>query len=91
MDMKLFRWHVNMYIVMVAPPGIVAKSTTAEIAMALLRKVPGIKFGPDIVTWQALSSAFAESNEAFEMKDELGESIWLPQCALTLPHQSSEI
>lgn len=68
-----------MYIVMVAPPGIVAKSTTAEIAMMLLRKIPGIKFGPDIVTWQALSAAFAESNESFELAGE-----WLPQCALTL-------
>lgn len=83
-DQKLFRWHCNMYIVMVAPPGIVAKSTTADIAMQLLRKVPGIKFGPDIVTWQALSVAFAESNESYKMLDPNGEDIWVPQCALTL-------
>ncbi|MEM5734298.1 hypothetical protein AAEI00_21825, partial [Shewanella algae] len=60
-----FNWYCNMYIVMVAPPGIVAKSTTTNIAMQLLRRVPGIKFGPDIVTWQALVTAFADANESF--------------------------
>lgn len=73
-----------MYIVMVAPPGIVAKSTTAEIAMSLLRKVPGVKFGPDTTTWQALISHFAEASESFAMKDAAGEEIWIPQSALTL-------
>lgn len=65
-DQAYFRWHCNMYICLVAPPGIVSKSTTASIAMGLLRKVPGAKFGPDVVTWPALVSAFAESTEGFE-------------------------
>jgi len=78
-----FRWHVNHYIVFVAPPGIVSKSTTAAIAINLLRKVPGIKFGPDSVTWPALVSAFAESNEMFEIDGE-----YFTQCAMTL--ESSE-
>lgn len=65
-DQAYFRWHCNMYICLVAPPGIVSKSTTASIAMGLLRKVPGIKFGPDVVTWPALVSAFADSTEGFE-------------------------
>lgn len=65
-DQAYFRWFPNFYIVHVAPPGIVSKSTTAGIGMAILRKVPGIKFGPDVVTWPALISAFSDSTEGFD-------------------------
>jgi Protein of unknown function (DUF3987) len=69
-DMAYFRWHPNFYILLVAPPGIVSKSTTAGIGMSLLRKVPDVKFGPDVVTWQALVSAFAESTMSYEYQGE---------------------
>lgn len=82
-DMGYFRWHTNMYIILVAPPGVVSKSTTASIAMNLLRRVDGVKFGPDVVTWQALVTSFANSNEAYKLGEE-----WISQCALTL--ESSE-
>lgn len=75
-----------MYIILVAPPGVVAKSTTADIALSLLKQVAGVKFGPNVVTWQALVTAFAESNESFECPP--GSQDWMPQCALTL--ESSE-
>lgn len=81
--MAYFKWYPNHYIIFVAPPGIVSKSTTVSIAMDLLRKVPGINFGPDIVTWPALVTAFASASEAFELDGE-----FLTQCALTL--ESSE-
>ena len=70
-DQAYFKWFPNFYIVLVAPPGLVSKSTTAGIAMNLLRKVPGIRFGPDVVTWPALISAFAESTEGFELNSEV--------------------
>jgi hypothetical protein len=66
-DQVYFRWYPNFYIILVAPPGIVSKSTTASIGMSLLRQVPGVKFGPEIVTWQALAKSLAESGEAFEL------------------------
>lgn len=69
-DQAYFRWYPNFYICLVAPPGIVSKSTTAAISMNLLKKVPGIRFGPDVVTWQALTSKFAESAETFEYAGE---------------------
>ncbi|HKU52713.1 MAG TPA: hypothetical protein VJQ25_09630, partial [Nitrospira sp.] len=69
-DQSYFRWYANMYVVLVAPPGIVSKSTTAGLGMRLLRQVPGIRFGPDVVTWQALVTAFAEAGEAFEFGGE---------------------
>lgn len=82
-DMAYFKWHANHYIVFVAPPGIVSKSTTAAIAMDILRRVPGINFGPDVVTWPALVTAFAGCSEGFEVSGE-----YHTQCALTL--ESSE-
>lgn len=83
LSMGYYRWCVNHYIIFVAPPGIVSKSTTVAIAMDILRKVPGISFGPDIVTWPALVSAFAASMESFDVGGD-----YHTQCALTL--ESSE-
>lgn len=78
-DMKRFTWTPSFYIIYVAPPGIVAKSTTADISMDLLRQVPGVKFGPNAITWQALVSAFAAASESFEYNAE-----WHPMSPLTL-------
>jgi hypothetical protein len=47
--------------------------------MDLLKQVPGIKFGPDVVTWPALVSAFAASSESFIYEDE-----WHTMSPLTL-------
>lgn len=63
--MKRFTWTPSFYVIYVAPPGIVAKSTTADIGMDILRSVPGVKFGPDVVTWQSLVTSFAGASESF--------------------------
>lgn len=70
-DQAYFKWYPNFYIVLVAPPGIVSKSTTAGIAINLLRQVPGVKFGPDVVTWPALIGAFGEATEGFEVGSDI--------------------
>lgn len=62
-DMAYFKWYPNFFIILVAPPGIVSKSTTADIGMNLLREVDGIHFGPDVITWQALVKSFADCSE----------------------------
>jgi len=69
-DQIYFKWFPNFYIVLVAPPGIVQKSSTVTIGMELLRKVEEVQFGPDIVTWQALISSFVEAAETFEYNGE---------------------
>jgi hypothetical protein len=69
-DQAYFKWFPNFYIVLVAPPGIVSKSTTASVGMRLLRRVPGIKFGPDVVTWQALVGAFAGATEMYKVGED---------------------
>lgn len=66
-DQAYFKWFPNFYIIIVAPPGIVAKSTTSGIAMNLLKRVPGINFGPDVVTWPALVGCFSEATEGFDI------------------------
>jgi len=68
--MGYFRWFCNFYIILVAPPGVVSKSTTANIAMQILRKIPGVNFGPEAVTWQALVDAFENSTETFQIGDD---------------------
>lgn len=69
LDMAYFKWFPNFYVILVAPPGIVSKSTTAAVAMNLLRQVPNVRFGPDVVTWQALVQSLASSAEAFQLPD----------------------
>ena len=79
-EMGYFRWFPNFFICFVAPPGIVSKSTTADIGMSLLRNVPDIKFGPSAVTWQALITALVESREDYPC----GDNEFMPMCALTV-------
>jgi len=80
LEMGYFRWFPNFFLCFVAPPGIVSKSTTADIGMALLRRVPGIKFGPGAITWQALITSLVESREDFAMPD----GTFMPMCAITV-------
>ena len=67
-DQINFQWIPNFYIFIVAPPGIVSKSTTIDIGIDLLKRVPGINFGPDVVTWQNLVRSIGESVETFTVK-----------------------
>jgi hypothetical protein len=60
LDQVFFQWVPNLYVVVVAEPGIVAKSTTANIGFDLLSEVDGIHFGPDITSWQALIMEMGE-------------------------------
>lgn len=83
-DQYYFRWFPNLYVLLVAPPAIVNKSTTADMAIDLLREVPGIKFGPDAITWQALVTSFAASAEQFSTIDKTtGEIQYLVMSAIT--------
>lgn len=80
-DMRRFTWFPSFYIVFVAPPGIVAKSTTADISMSILKEVPGVKFGPNAITWQALVTAFSNASEEFNWP--AGSGDWHPMSPLT--------
>lgn len=79
MDMAIFKWVPNFYVLLVAPPGIVSKSTTIDIGMDLLGQVTGVKFGPDVVTWQSLIKSLGESGEAFEHNGD-----WITMSPITI-------
>jgi len=80
-DQKYFEWTPNFYIILVAPPGVVSKSTTAGVGMNLLKDVPGITFGPDVVTWQKLIEDMGKSKELV-LNPQTGE--YLPMSCVTL-------
>jgi hypothetical protein len=72
LNMGTFHWFPNLYILLVAPPGVIQKSSTADLGLLhLLKKIEGINFGPSTVTWQALYDAFAEVGEAVDISPEL--------------------
>ncbi len=80
-DQKYFHWVANCYIILVAPPGVVSKSTTASVGMNLLKEVPGITFGPDVVTWQKLVEDMAKSKELVYWP---GKECYLPMSCVTI-------
>lgn len=80
-EQRYFQWTPCFYVILVAPPGIISKSTTANIGINLLRDVPGIKFGPDVVTWQALVESLGG---ATEMVYEPSTDMYHPMSALTI-------
>jgi hypothetical protein len=66
-DMGYFRWRPNFYVIFVAPPGVATKSTSFGVGAGLLGSVGGINFGPDSITWQALTDYMANNTEAIEI------------------------
>ena len=78
-DQGHFKWLPNFYVIFVAPPGIVSKSTTMSVGMNILRDVPDVKFGPDAITWQALTMAMAGAR-----LDVLIDGAYLPMSAITI-------
>lgn len=81
-DQDQFVWAPSLYIVFVGPPGVITKSTTTDMSTFLLKEVPGIKWGPNNITWEALAQAFGNAAEAFEYP--IGSGDWHPMSAITL-------
>lgn len=74
-DMRKFTWTPNFYIILVAPAGIAAKSTSISIGMDLLTRLPkeaGIHFGPESITWQKLADSLGKATEYFKFIDNNG-------------------
>jgi hypothetical protein len=67
LDMGTFTWYPNLYTLLVAPPGIVQKSSTSDLGMRLLREIPGIQQGPTTLSWQSLYDAFLEVGDEFQV------------------------
>lgn len=63
-DQRHFQWTPNMYIILVGPPGVAAKSTSMRGALSLLENVEGVRFGPQSMTWQALIKSFKDAQQS---------------------------
>ncbi len=70
-QMPTYMWTPNFYIIFVGPPGIVQKSTTMGQGVSLLEKIPGVKFGPNALTWPALVTGLASSCQMVQQSDGL--------------------
>lgn len=70
-DQKTFCWYPNLYTLFVAPPGIIAKSTSTALGMKLLEDMPGMHFSSSTITWQALYDAFLGVGEEFEWENKV--------------------
>lgn len=64
-----FRWYPNFYLLLVAKPGVIAKSTTADLSEDLLLRIPGMHKGPSSITWQAIPGELAKSIETYQLPD----------------------
>ena len=80
-DQKNFQWTPNCYIILVAPPGIIAKSTSASVGINLLKEIPGIKFGPNVVTWQKLVNEMAAAKQLVYWEE---KAVYLPMSCITI-------
>lgn len=80
-DQKYFQWVPNCYIILVAPPGIISKSTTASIGMSMLKEIPNITMGPDVVTWQKLVEDMAKAKELVFWPE---KEAYLPMSCVTI-------
>lgn len=69
-DQLHFQWTPNFYVVLVGPPGVAAKSTSIRSGLALLERVPGIFFGPQSMTWQALTESLQNAQEVVPLPGE---------------------
>jgi len=77
-DQRYFQWTPNFYIILVAPAGIAAKSTSARIGIDLLREI-NVNIGPQSITWQALTESLDQSKELVLMPD----GAYLPMSCIT--------
>lgn len=72
-DELYYKWTPNFYIIFVGPAGVVTKSTTLNLGFKLLRRVPGVHFGPDSMTWHGLAKDFETAVEYVEYTNGAGK------------------
>lgn len=69
-----FQWTPNFYLLIVAPPNLIHKSTSIGLGTRLLKRVDGIDFGAQSTTWQQLITHMAATTQAWEINGELFEA-----------------
>lgn len=83
-DERHFQWTPNFYIVLVGPPGVAAKSTSIRSGMKFLERLK-IPFGPQSMTWQALTKSMEEAITGVKYIDRDGIEQRVVMSCLTIP------
>lgn len=68
-DEVTFRLYPNKYVIFVAPPGSVRKTTTMDLALNLLKELDHIRIGAQISTWPAFVQDLAENQREVYIPD----------------------
>lgn len=63
-DQARYQLYPNFYIVFVADPGVIQKSTTINSAIRLLKKVPTVTIAPDATTWEGFIKFMEEKHQS---------------------------
>ena len=74
-DQRQFQWTPNFYIILVGPPGVAAKSTSIRSGLSILEKCEGVHFGPQSMTWQALTEALMNAQALIDLPNMLEPEI----------------
>jgi len=69
LPMGHFNFSTNFFIVFVAKPGVVTKSSSIDMGRAIMSGVKSIIFGPDAITWQAIPQLLQQSAVHYQMSD----------------------
>lgn len=84
-DEVIFKLFLNFYIVFVAPPGAVTKSTSINFGINLLRELEHVYLAADNTTYPAfirdLANHYGEMRS--QIADEAEDDMWIRQCAVT--------
>lgn len=73
-DEKLYQHTPNFYILLIGPPGILKKSTSLSLGMRMLRRIEGIDFGPDTITWEQLVTHMSDAYQTYTVNGEKYEA-----------------
>jgi hypothetical protein len=86
-DEKVFKLFPNWYIVFVAPPGQLNKSTTINYGIDILRDLPHVYLSADCTTYPAFIRDLAAQQKEMRSKitDDGADDEWVLQCAVTAP------
>lgn len=82
-DMGYFKWYPNFFIVFVAPPGIVKKTSTIDIGVDVVRNIKDVIFAPDSVTWPKLLKFLEDNQQTFKIVQPDGSVIIKEQAAVS--------
>lgn len=82
-DQISWKWFPNHYIILIAPPGIISKTTSIGVGEKMLRKIDGVHWGPQSLTWQKLVTTMAEATDEVTFTTEDGKPAMSIFCSMS--------